>query len=388
MVTFSPIRVFLVDDSPVALTLLKRMLATSSDIEVVGTARNGKEALSMFADTRPKVICTDYHMPTMDGLELIREVMVSYPRPILVISSAVDRTDPGKTYALLQAGAVDVFPKPTVSDPFEETARQLVQKIRILAGVFVITRRPQEPGPIKVRPPEPQSSLTQKMPGQEKAAPLERAKTVQDWLPALPPVRTPSSGLPNKPKVPVRMVVIGSSTGGPQVLQAILSKLPTTIPCPVLCVQHISKGFLTGLVDWLHSQCRLQVKIGVEGETALPGIVYFPPEGMHLEVDSRGRLTTSQAPPVDGHRPSVTVTFQSVARHYGNSGVAVLLTGMGSDGASGMQSVFQAGGLTIAQDESSSVVFGMPKQAIELGAAQYALPPDEISQALLRVLAN
>jgi two-component system chemotaxis response regulator CheB len=361
---FSPIRVFLVDDSLVALTLLKRMLATSPDIEVVGTARNGKEALAQFEEARPKVICTDFYMPVMDGLELIQQTMSKYPRPILVISSAVGGSDQGegsKTYELLQAGAVDVFPKPTGTDPFDETARHLVQKIRILAGVFVISRRPQEPGLLKVRAPEPSQ------------------------LPPVTAVHTPKTAFRSYRGTPLRMVVLGSSTGGPQVLQAILSKLPAAFPCPVLCVQHISKGFLGGLVDWLHSQCRMTVKIAQPGEIALPGTVYFPPEDRHLEIDSRGRLAATQMPPVDGHRPSVTVTLQSVARHYGDSALAVLLTGMGSDGASGMQAIFQAGGITIAQDERSCVVFGMPRQAIELGAAQFALPPEEIAQALLRI---
>jgi two-component system chemotaxis response regulator CheB len=374
MASFSPIRVFLVDDSPVALTLLKRMLATSPDIKVVGTARDGKEALALFPATQPKVICTDYHMPIMDGLALVREAMVTYPRPILVISSVITPENRDKTYELLEAGAVDVFPKPTGLDPFDETARQLVQKIRILAGVFVVTRRPQEPGPIKVRAPEPPGATGPGIVSGPQAATAFN--------------QTPRKVFRFKSTAPVRVVVIGSSTGGPQVLQAILSRLPANFPCPILCVQHISKGFLTGLVDWLRAQCRVNVKIAQPGETALPGHVYFPQEDTHLDVDAKGCLTTSQMPPIDGHRPSVTVTFQSAARHFGTSALAVLLTGMGSDGASGMQAIFQVGGLTIAQDENSCVVYGMPKQAVELGAVHYSLSPDEIAEALLSVMVH
>lgn len=359
------------DDSPVALALLKRMLSTSPDIEVVGTARNGKEALAMLPQAQPKVICTDLMMPVMDGLELIREVMVAYPRPILVVSSAINPQERDKTYELLAAGAIDVFPKPSSTDGFEENARQLVQKIRILAGVFVVTRRPQEPGPLKVRPP------------QAKAAPNAAPLSAVTAAPSV--ANAPGSVFQWPSALPPRIVAIGASTGGPQVLAAILSALPGGFPWPILCVQHISKGFLGGMVEWLDSQCRLRVRIAQPGEMALPGHVYFPAEDTHLEVDGGGHLIASQAPAQDGHRPSVTATFRSVARHYGQGALAILLTGMGSDGASGLQAVFQAGGATIAQDQASCVVFGMPRVAIEMGAARCALPPHEIAQALVRL---
>ena len=361
MATFSPIRVFLVDDSPLSLTILKRMLATSPDIEVVGTARNGKEALEQFPTARPKVICTDYMMPVMNGLELIQEAMVKYPRPILVISSVIDSKEGDTAGALLEAGAVDIFPKPTGAGvpgnpAFDETARQLVQKIRILAGVFVFTRHNKEQGPLKVRPPEPQTT------------------------------KTTTTGLPSRrfspPRSKVRMIAVGSSTGGPQILQSLFAGLPAKFPYPIVCVQHISKGFLNGLVDWLRTQCQIRIKIADEGEEALPGTIYFPQEDSHLEIDGRNRLTLSPAPLMDGHRPSVTATFNSVAQRYKSNGMGILLTGMGSDGASGLQALHQAGGVTIAQDEASCVVFGMPKKAIELGAAQYIMSPEQISQAL------
>jgi two-component system chemotaxis response regulator CheB len=164
--------------------------------------------------------------------------------------------------------------------------------------------------------------------------------------------------------------------------------LPSNYPVPILCVQHISKGFLGGLVDWLNSQCRLTVQIAVAGTVAQPGHVYFPPEDTHLSIDARGRLSTSTLPSVDGHRPSATALFDAVAKAYGGHAMGVLLTGMGGDGATGLQSIFKAGGVTIAQNETSCVVFGMPRMAIELGAAQYMLTPEEIAQALLRVGAD
>jgi len=404
---FSPIRVFLVDDSPVALLLIKRLLATSPDIEVVGTARNGREALEKFAAARPKVICTDLSMPVMGGLELIQEAMATYPRPILVISSAKNAADRDKAYELLAAGAVDVFPKPTANDAFEETARQLVQKIRILSGVYVFARSPQEPGLLRVRTSgsetanlliatlpiaKPNVAATATASATTASATTAPAPTSAAPVAASPRVavqgriQPPRSSFYLQKSARIRLVALGSSTGGPQVLESVLSRLPASFPCPILCVQHISKGFLDGLVDWLRGQCSLNIRIAQPGEVATPGVVYFPQEDTHLEIDVRGRLSCLPGPLFDGHRPSVSVTFASVARSFGNESLAVLMTGMGSDGASGLKAILASGGVTIAQDEASCVVFGMPKQAIEIGAAQYALSPDGIVEALRQVM--
>jgi two-component system chemotaxis response regulator CheB len=338
----TPIRVLLVDDSPLVLTLLSRMLAQSPEIEVVGKAHNGKEALKLIPQLQPAVICTDFHMPVMDGLEFTRAVMAEYPRPILVISSAVGADNNERVFALLDAGAVDVFPKPSGGwGAGDEAAQQIIAKIKILAGVVVFKRTSQKP----------RTAISEK--------------------------NVPSG-------TTARVVAIGASTGGPQALQEILTQLPPDFPCPVLCVQHISEGFLKGLVDWLAAQCRVKVRIARSGETPLAGTVYFPAEETHLTIDSRGRLLASYGPPVGGHRPAVTVLFNSAAEYYGNTAIAVLLTGMGSDGAEGMQAIARAGGVTMAQDEASCVVFGMPRQAIDAGVVRHILPPLQIGQTLLR----
>jgi len=336
------IRVLLVDDSPLVLTILARMLSTSPEIEVVGTANNGEVALELVARLRPSVICTDYHMPVMDGLELVRAVMANYPCPILVISGTVGPDNPDRIFKLLQAGAVDVFPKPGGGwGADDESTRQIVSKIKILASVVVFKRSA--------------TGMT----------PAASAK----------PVAAP---------VAVRIVAIGASTGGPQAFQQILSELPQNFPCPVLCVQHISEGFLQGLVEWLAGQCAVEVKIAAAGEVPRPGVVYFPREGTHLTVDSKGRLHSSLAPPFESHRPAVGVLFDSVALYYGSAVIAVLLTGMGSDGAEGMRTVARAGGVTVAQNEKSSVIFGMPKKAIEMGVVRHVLPLAEISAMLVK----
>lgn len=336
-----PIRVLLVDDSPLVLALLGRMLAQSQDIEVVGTASNGKEALDMIPRLRPSVICTDYLMPVMDGLEFTRAVMANYPCPILVISATVGPDNADNVFALLQAGAVDVFPKPSGGwGAGDESTRQIINKIKILAGVVVFKRSASGTSRAAVKP-----------------APVSNA---------------------------IRVVAIGASTGGPQALLQVLSRLPRDFPCPILCVQHISEGFLRGLVDWLATECQLKIKIAAIGEEPLAGVVYFPREETHLVVDAKGRLNVSHQLPVGGHRPSVGVLFDSVAAYYGSSAVAVLLTGMGSDGAEGMRSVARAGGITIAQDEASCVIFGMPKQAIEMGVVRFVRPLAEISATLVK----
>ena len=345
----SPIRVLLVDDSALVLIILRRMLSAAPEIQVVGTARNGREALELIPRLQPAVICTDLHMPVMDGLELTREVMRLYPRPILVVSASVQQESTQHIFRLLEAGAIDVCPKPRsglVSD-YAQLTLELIDKIKTLADMVVV-RQPDK------------GSLA----------------------PASPPLVPPAGTGP----AAVRMVAIGASTGGPQALHTILAALPADFCAPILCVQHISEGFLQGLVDWLASQCRLQVQIAQSGALPVPGTIYFPPERTHLEIDARGRLLSSLTPPLEGHRPSVTVTLRSIARYYGSAVVGVLLTGMGQDGAAGMQAIAQASGITIAQDEASCVVFGMPKQAIALGAVQYVLPVHKIAPALTQLL--
>ncbi|NEQ38381.1 MAG: chemotaxis-specific protein-glutamate methyltransferase CheB [Okeania sp. SIO3I5] len=363
------IKVLIVDDSPVALIVLKRIFATSPEIEVVGTAKNGLEALELIPQLQPDVICTDLHMASMNGLEFTREVMHEYPRPILVISSSVQEHNTENIFQLLEAGAVDVFPKPEIGliSDYDAIKQELINKIKILSGVKVFTHR--RPNINKVSQENRQQLFLQ---------------NIQNKLVKNPIV----SALQTIPKYPqsskiIKILAIGASTGGPQALKTILNNLPSTFPIPIICVQHISNGFLNGLINWLASVCQLPVKIAISGELPQAGTIYFPPERHHLELDNRGKFVCSKTPAIGGHCPSITVTFNSVANFYGSFSAGVLLTGMGRDGADGMQAIAQAGGLTIAQDEASSIIFGMPKEAIALGAAQYILSINDISHKLL-----
>ncbi len=343
------IRVLLVDDSPTVLAVLKKMLSSSPDIQVVGTAANGREGLEQLAKTDPHVICTDLNMPVMDGLEFTRRVMEVSPRPIMVISSEVDDRDSPKVFNLLKAGAIEIFPKPKAGlSPENDLLRQdLIKKIRVLKGIVVFHKFARDQKPIE-KPPE-----------------FSPDKQIH-------PVR-------------YRILGIGSSTGGPQALLAILPRLPADFPVPILCVQHISPGFLDGLVAWLGEHCRLKVRIATRGERPMAGLIYFPPEGWHLALDSSGCFEALDSPPYNGHRPAANVTFASIAERYGNEAIAILLTGMGDDGAAGMAALFAKGALTIAQDEKSSTVFGMPRAAIERGAATEVLPLDRIANRILEL---
>lgn len=349
----NPIQVLLVEDSPVALEILDRLLSSSPEVEIVGKARSGKQALEMIPQARPNVICTDLHMKEMDGLEFTKQVMATDPKPILVISTSVQKEDSQNIFQLLQAGAVDVFPKPTtgLASDYERVKRELIGKIKILAGVTVFTKR--------------QANLTN----------THNGATSSD--------RTLNTGRLMDVTTSTRVVTIGASTGGPQALHKILSQLPANFPVPAICAQHISVGFLNGLVDWLQSECKLNVKVAEVGESPVPGTVYFAPEKSHLELDATGKFSCASSVPVDGHCPSVTVLFRSVAKFYGRATAGILLTGMGKDGAAGMQAIAQAGGMTIAQDEKTSVVFGMPKEAIALKAVGQVLPIYEIAPFLL-----
>ena len=344
-----PVRVLLVDNSAIGLVTIQRMLSSSSDIQVVGTARNGREALDLIAELKPSIICTDLHMPVMNGLELTRRVMTTQPLPILVVSISVsEEEDAHNILPLLEAGALDVFPKPDMRNgtDFDESARDLVRKVRVLSGVVPFRKKSAAPRPA---------------------------------APSTGPMG--ASTAPGSPEI----VSIGASTGGPPALQTVLSRLPASFPAPIVCVQHISDGFLGGLVRWLDEELSLEVKIAEPGETPQAGTVYFPEERTHLEISGQRTLSSSQEDRVDGHRPSVTITLQSVAERYGKTALGVLLTGMGKDGALGMQAISRAGGTTIVQDKSTSVVFGMPRQAIALGAAEHVLPLSEIATQILKV---
>lgn len=341
----SDIRVLLVDDSPIALELTRRMLAGAPGVVVVGAAGDGAQALQLIPKLHPDVVCTDLHMPVMDGYQLTREIMARHPLPILVLSVSVQAEQEHNIFQALDAGALDILAKPRgLGSDFGVMAHDLVTKIRVLSGVKVIGRR---------RPSTADASAF-----------------ALAWPAA------------------ARIIGLGASTGGPQALEMVLRQLPASYPLPLVCVQHIAAGFMQALVDWLDGCCSIRVCCAEEGLAPQPGSAYFAPDQRHIEVDDAGLLRCSAALAPGGHGPSVDVTFHSLARHYRAGAVGVLLTGMGQDGAQGMFDIMRAGGLTIAQDEQSSVVFGMPRCAIELGAARHVLALERIGPALCALAAR
>jgi len=339
------IRVLLVDDSPIALHVLKKLLLYAPDISVVGTASNGREALDLLVSLNPDVVSTDLHMPQMNGLELTRAIMSTHPLPILVVSVSVEPGSPN-VFHLLEAGAVDVYPKPTPvrEKDDQKFARELASKIRIVSGVHVF-----------------------------------RSLQASNHSPALSATTETTFALKNT----ARLVVIGSSTGGPQALHTILSSLPPSFPLPIVCIQHIGTDFLPEMLHWLAEISQLPIQQAIHGDQLKGGNIYFAPGHSHLELNAIEHFQLTDGEPYDGHRPSITITMRSVARYFGAHTIGILLTGMGKDGAEGMAAISNAGGVTIAQDEASSVVYGMPQAAVALGAANYVLPLEQIAGTLV-----
>ncbi|WP_372368245.1 chemotaxis-specific protein-glutamate methyltransferase CheB [Candidatus Uabimicrobium sp. HlEnr_7] len=334
-------KVLLVDDSRVALFVLKKMLSYSPEIEVVGTAQSGQEALELIPLCQPDVICTDLHMENINGEELTKIIMERDPRPILVISSSVQNEDKTNLFRLLEAGAIDFFAKPKagLNPNNTELVQKLIRKIKILSGVVPIRKR-----------------LTTRQ-----LSPIQNA--------------------PNN-----KIIIIGASTGGPVAIKSILSQLPQNFPAAIICIQHISKGFLQGFIDWLSTSCKLPIKTMKIGEKPQSGNVYFPLEGHHLQLSKDGTFYSNKGSLENEHCPSISKAFQSAAQHYKKNTIAVLLTGMGDDGASGLKKVQLLGGVTIAQNEESCIVFGMPQEAIKIGAAQHIVPLKEIPVILSNLI--
>ncbi len=340
------IRVLVVDDSVVVRTILVSMLRSVPGFDVIGEARDGLEAVEMVGRLHPDVVTMDIRMPRMNGLEATRQIMRTTPTPIVVVATSIYESDLNIAFAAIEAGALTVVEKPKGLSPedFEAVRDQLVTAVRLMADVHVVT----------LWTPERQ------MPDASRR-------------PITPP----------RPVVRPEMVAIGASTGGPGVLHEILSKLPVDYSLPVAAVQHITPGFGPGFAHWLDSITPLSVGVATEGERLVPGHVYIAPDDVHLTIAKGGMVHLENSPPLSGRRPSVTRLFETVAASYGAKALAVILTGMGDDGADGLVALRRSGGRVIAQTEESCVVFGMPKVAIDRGIVDQVLGPGEIASLLL-----
>jgi two-component system chemotaxis response regulator CheB len=361
-----PLRILIVDDSALMRRLIRSMLDNDPELTVVGEAADGREALARAAELRPDLITLDVRMPVMDGVETTRQIMAYQPTPILVLTASLSRYDIDITFQMLGAGALDVMEKPQLNDSADlDRARlALVRKIKLLAKVKVVTHLRGRRTKLKIENGELRNT------GTNVALSPVTGTSVQ---------RPPSQFSTLHSQFPV--VVIGASTGGPRVVQQILNGLPANYGAAVLVVQHIAYGFSAGMVEWMALSSAMPIALAEAGASVQLGQVLVAPDRFDLMLTSDGRLKLS-AQPLLIQRPAIDITMQSVAEVCGPTATGVLLTGMGRDGALGMRSIRRAGGYTIAQDEATCTIFGMPKAAIDLGAAQAVLPPDKIIEAL------
>ena len=342
------IKVLVVEDSITVRRHLCDVLSSDPDIDVVGEAEDGKRAIELCQQLRPNVITLDMILPVMSGLAATEYIMAHCPTPILIVSSSTNRGELFKTYEALAAGAVDAMEKPAGEQPRDW--EEVIARVKLISRIKVITH--------------PRARLSG----------LSRIGQQPGTLSHTPP---------SSPRSETLVVGIGASTGGPLAIVSILRSLPARLRSAVLIVLHIGEPFGTALAEWLDGQTSHRVCYARDGEpieSSFGRITMAPPD-RHLEIRN-GRLRLTDGPERYSCRPSVDVLFESIAREYGSEGAGCLLTGMGKDGATGLLRIRNFGGITIAQDEATSVVYGMPREAVMLGAAESILPLDEIGPAI------
>lgn len=380
------IKILIAEDSPTVTMILQKIFATDDECQVIGTATNGKEAVEKAKLLRPDIVTMDIRMPVMDGFEATKQIMRHNPIPILVISASVGKDDLNIAFNAIRAGALDIVEKPkgNLAMDYEYIGRDLIKKVKILSGVKVFHHM----SGALTRTPAAKSSDGVKASGAGRMDSKSHPKRLPEKIQKDDYGRyyNLSRGRLPVPTQPIRAVAIASSTGGPSALLKILKHLPASFPAPVLIVQHICEGFGQGFVEWLDRECALHVKAAERGEALVPGTVYVAPDSYHLLIDPGQIVRLSKSMPVNGLRPNATLMMESVARTYGGAALGVILTGMGRDGADGMRVIKEAGGLTIAQSPESCVVFGMPKEAIDLGVIDKILPVDKIAHEILNVV--
>ena len=340
------IRVVVTDDSHLIRVLLTKILDSDPMIKVVGTARNGREAVELTKTLAPDIVTMDIRMPVMDGFAATKVIMSECPTPILVISSSVSRDDLKISFNAIQAGALDIIEKPrgNLESDYGKIGSDILKRVKLVSEIHVF----------KHLSPNLQKTIS--------------------W-----------SGKRLAEGASEKAVVIGASTGGPKALHQLFMQMPSDFDAPVFVTQHISEGFGQGCVDWLDRSSPLKIKTAEDGERVIPGEVYFAPDKGLLELDGRNVIRVRRTRPSEERIP-IDIMIASVAEAYGDQTIAVLMTGMGNDGVEGLRAVKGRNGATIAQDKKSSIVFGMPKAAIEAGLADNVLSLEEIMPAIMKML--
>lgn len=343
------IKVLIVDDSPVIRDFLTYILCADPEIYVVATASNGKEAVQKVAKYKPDVVLMDIHMPHMNGFDATSRIMETNAVPIIIMSGSFKVNDTYKTFKAIESGALVVVKKPLgdQSPEFESDVKELVKYVKLMSEIKVVKRWSH--------------------------AKMEAPSRFVDQASAVHEADR------------ISLVAIGASTGGPAIIAQILSGLPKAFKVPIVIVQHMSTGFIEGFVNWLTSTTGFPVKLASHGELLMPGQAYLAPDGHHIMIGPNKRIILSREEPYNGLRPTVAKLFKSVAEVYGSKAIGVLLTGMGNDGAYELKLMRQEGAITIAQDKESSIVFGMPREAIMMDAAEFVMNPNGIAELLIRM---
>ncbi len=341
------IKVMVVDDSALVRKVITDILESDKDIEVIGTANNGKSAVFKNLTLNPDVITMDIEMPIMDGLEALQEIIKTNPKPVIMMS-VLTQYGAEATFRALEFGAIDFIPKPSnfLAMSMDDIAELLISKVKAVAHI---------PLKISYNKDRTNRQLT-------KLTVDSNQKRVQ------------------------KIVGIGTSTGGPSALQRVLQKLPGNFPSPILVVQHMPPGFTKAFAERLDSLCYVSVKEAEDSEEAVDGCVYIAPGDSHIvmeKMNNKRIIRLSQSEKVSGHRPSADVLFQSMVKVGMENNIGVIMTGMGRDGAMGIKEIHNNGGYTIAQNESTSVVYGMNRVAVEMGAVDAVVDLDSIPDEIV-----
>ncbi|MBF0620450.1 MAG: response regulator [Magnetococcales bacterium] len=341
--TPTPIRVFILESAPLALTMIRRDLESQSDITVVGSAKSTQDGINQLDDLNVQVICANLNHPVLELHHFIRKILQKSALPILLYSVNSKDQEECNLFHLLEAGAADLFPTP-LSDLFQgdlDERQRLAKRVRILARIN-------------------HAALPKESDLQHRPTPL-----------------------PDKPAPALNMVIVGATLGGPQAIKEVLAPLSTTFPAPILCIVHLPAQLMPELAGWLSQHVRMPIHILEDNTVPAPGAIYLPPADNHIYLDNRGRVRLDESPPINNRRPSISRIMESAARHLGETVAGVLLSGAGTDGLRGLQAIYQAGGVTLVQSRDSALSFDLPRQAMQLGAARYILSGADIGKALI-----
>jgi two-component system, chemotaxis family, protein-glutamate methylesterase/glutaminase len=369
MAVSGPIRVLVVDDSAFMRKVLGGIISSDPQLHVCGEARDGRDAIAQLDSLKPDVISMDINMPHMDGLQATEIIMSSNPHPVLIVSSE-SREGAEVTLKALQLGAIDFVSKPSSGIDFDMSSvkDELCRKLKMAAKVRVVRTATR--------------SSTQQPPASTAQATVRNETTVAAGKSVASPNGSRGAG-----KFPI--VVIASSTGGPATLMKLVPEFPADFSGAVIIVQHMPGNFTSQFSRQLAEVSQIKVKEAEAGEIVVPGQLYVCPGSNHLRISATGRIVLDDGPRISGYRPCADVTLESVVAYCGANAVGVILTGMGNDGSKGAQTLKAAGGHVIAQDESTAVIFGMPQEAIKIGAVDQVLPIESIYAAIeKRVMAH